>query len=207
IEEECLPVWQELRFQVQLAWTLHGIGYVAYRQGDFPAARSRLAESLTLFRQMEYSGGLLLTIERLGGLALARGQLQRAGRLFAAAASQRAATGARTALAPPPEYDRDVAAIRAGLTGEAFEAAWAEGQVMTLQQAIEYALRQDEKAEASLDRGPVAVRPLVPPLLAAKLALPTLSPALLPRPRLTARLNPASSSGGHAARLALLDAS
>src|SRR5262249_13639261 len=42
IYEECLPVWRELRFQVQLAWTLHGIGYVAYRQGGFPAARSPL---------------------------------------------------------------------------------------------------------------------------------------------------------------------
>src|SRR5262249_41207519 len=37
--------------------------------------------------------------------------------------------------------------------------------------------------------------------------LPALSPGLLPRPRLTARLNPTPSSGAQAARLALLDAS
>jgi ATP/maltotriose-dependent transcriptional regulator MalT len=221
IYEECLPVWQELRFQVQLAWTLHGIGYVAYRQGDFPAAHSRLAESLTLFREMEYSGGLLLTIERLGGLALARGQFQRAGRLFAVAASQRAATGARTALAPPQEYDRDVAAVRAGLTGEAFEAAWAEGQAMTVRRAIDYALQEDEppesatRAERGRDDGADVSRAL--PLLATKLARPRLPPSLVPRPRLIDRFDrttPAhrvlaegKGAARHPARIALLNAS
>src|SRR5262249_37061106 len=44
-------------------------------------------------------------------------------------------------------------------------------------------------------------------LLATKLAPPALSPGLLPRPRLTARLNPIPSSGVPVARLALLGAS
>jgi predicted ATPase/DNA-binding SARP family transcriptional activator len=143
IYEECLPVWRELRSQVQVAWVLHGIGYVAYRQGDFPVACSRLAESLTLFREMDYTGGLVRTLDRLGGLAVARGDMERACRLLAAAASQRAATGGRTALAPPQEFEGDVAAVRSNLNPEAFAAAWAEGQAMTLAQAIEYALQED----------------------------------------------------------------
>jgi non-specific serine/threonine protein kinase len=142
IYEECLPVWRELRSQVQVAWVLHGIGYVAYRQGDFPVACSRLAESLTLFREMDYTGGLVRTLDRVGGLAVARGEMERAARLLAAAASQRAATGGRTALAPPEEFERDVAVVRADLGPAAFAAAWAEGQAMTLAEAIEYALQE-----------------------------------------------------------------
>ena len=38
------------------------------------------------------------------------------------------------------EYDRDVATARQSLGEEAFSVAWAEGRVMTMEQAIEYAL-------------------------------------------------------------------
>ena len=38
------------------------------------------------------------------------------------------------------EYDRTVAAVRSALSKEAFEAAYAKGQEMTLEQAIEFAL-------------------------------------------------------------------
>ena len=37
IYEECLPVWRELGFQRLLAWSLHGLGYVAYRYA-YPGA-------------------------------------------------------------------------------------------------------------------------------------------------------------------------
>ncbi len=38
------------------------------------------------------------------------------------------------------ELDRDLAATRAQLDAAAFEAAWAEGQAMTLEEAMAYAL-------------------------------------------------------------------
>jgi ATP/maltotriose-dependent transcriptional regulator MalT len=216
IYEECLPAWREMRFQVEEAWVLHGIGYVAYRQGDFPAARSRLAESLTLFREMEYTGGLIRTLERFCGLAVAQGELERAARLLAAVASQRAATGARTALAPPQEWERDVAAVRAGVGAEAFATAWAEGQAMTLQRAIEYALQHEGEPE----RRPAVTEPPLRhtvPLLSTKLGLPAVPASLLPRPRLMACLDSFAPSlthliapspmGGRPTRVALLVAS
>jgi ATP/maltotriose-dependent transcriptional regulator MalT len=205
IYEECLPVWRELRSQVQVAWALHGIGYAAYQQGDFPVARYRLAESLTLFREMDYTGGLVRTLERLGGLAVAQGELARACRLLAVTATQRA-IGARTALAPPQEFLQDVAAVRSHLEPEAFAAAWAEGQGMTLEQAIEYALHEKDRTGPGPDRA-AADHALALPLLTTKLAPPALSPSLLPRPRLTARLHLGASTSGRSARLALLDAS
>jgi hypothetical protein len=42
-------------------------------------------------------------------------------------------------FADQPEYDRQVASVRAHLGKAAFPTAWAEGQAMTLQQAIDYA--------------------------------------------------------------------
>jgi hypothetical protein len=54
---------------------------------------------------------------------------------------------------PPPianraEYERTVAAAQAALSEEAFVAAWAEGRVMTQEQAVAYALEPESVAPA-----------------------------------------------------------
>jgi hypothetical protein len=48
------------------------------------------------------------------------------------------------------EYDRTLVAVRAQLSVEAFAAAWAEGQAMTLEQAISYALEASDSDEVHL---------------------------------------------------------
>jgi hypothetical protein len=50
------------------------------------------------------------------------------------------ATGGDFHPADRAEYDRNVAAARAHLPATAFAAAWAEGQAMSLEQAVTYAL-------------------------------------------------------------------
>src|SRR5262249_10938159 len=133
----------------QVAWGLHGLGYVAYQLGDFPASRTLLTESLRMFQEMEITQGLDLTLQRLGGLAVAEGQMQRAARLLATGAQQRAATGTVLAPATQEVIDQDVAAVRAALGAEAFAAAWAAGAVMTLEQAIADALREEEPPDVA----------------------------------------------------------
>src|SRR5262249_22080258 len=111
------------------------------------------------------------------------------------------------------EYDRYRSAARKALGEEPFAIAWAEGRAMTPEQAVASALQDVTEAEPRLsaargrDRGAAAGRGRALTPLATKLAPPALSPGLLPRPRLTARLNPIPSSGVPVARLALLDAS
>ena len=41
------------------------------------------------------------------------------------------------------EYERELAGLRAGLDENTFNLHWAEGQSMNMEQAIEYALKQD----------------------------------------------------------------
>jgi DNA-binding NarL/FixJ family response regulator len=43
------------------------------------------------------------------------------------------------------DYEGDLAAARAGLDEQSFAAAWSEGRAMTLEQAVEYALSQEER--------------------------------------------------------------
>jgi DNA-binding CsgD family transcriptional regulator len=44
------------------------------------------------------------------------------------------------------EYDRGVAATRAGLTEATFDTAWSEGRAMTPEEAVAYALGTEESA-------------------------------------------------------------
>jgi hypothetical protein len=66
--------------------------------------------------------------------------LRRAARLFGAAETLHAGIRFELSAAERAEHDQAIAAARAALVEEAFAAAWAEGQAMTIEQAIQLAL-------------------------------------------------------------------
>ena len=73
-------------------------------------------------------------------MASADGQPERAVRLFGAAAALLDTLKASLAPADRNDYERTVATLRAQLGTQRFTAAWADGQALTLEQAIAYAI-------------------------------------------------------------------
>ncbi len=63
-------------------------------------------------------------------------------RLFGAAAARREQIGFAIDPADRSDYDRDVAAAQPRLSPGEWEAGWAEGKAMTLEQAIAYGLAE-----------------------------------------------------------------
>jgi hypothetical protein len=45
------------------------------------------------------------------------------------------------------DYDRQVKAVRAILTAEAFDQAWDEGRAMSLDEAVRYALDEQDRRD------------------------------------------------------------
>ncbi len=76
----------------------------------------------------------------LGGVAGAEGQTVRSARLFGAGEAVFAGLGTHIESTDRDLYDRDLAAARAQLDEQVWQHAWAEGQAMSLEQAISYAL-------------------------------------------------------------------
>lgn len=81
-------------------------------------------------------------------MAASQGQFARAARLWEAADAVRQICGVRL---PPlthslTGYEERVGAVRVELGQEAFEEAWIEGGRMALEQAVEYALSEEESA-------------------------------------------------------------
>jgi hypothetical protein len=124
-----------------IAASLNNLGYVGIAQGDYQNATVFLTESLNMFREVGSKQGI---IECLGGFAeVADGndQPERAVRLLGAAQALLGTIGARFETHDRVEFESLVNAARAALNDATFAAAWAEGRAMTLEQAIDYALR------------------------------------------------------------------
>ena len=125
------------------AEALRSLGFLASRQGEYDQAVAHFKESLGVYRHL----GNKAEIQRLlEGMAMAVGsqrQPLRAARLLGAAEALREALGVVLHTADRPDHDRAVADIRSVVGEEAFNAAWAGGRTMALEQAIEYALRED----------------------------------------------------------------
>ena len=142
--EQVLGLFRELGNYERVVWTLHGLGFLALCQNDLSTARSLLNESLMMFCDSEDRPGKVRSLDRFANLALAEGQARRAVRLLGAADAARESIGAPQPPSEREEYDRIIRAARLELEGDAFAEVWDEGRAMSLERAVEYALRDEE---------------------------------------------------------------
>jgi non-specific serine/threonine protein kinase len=101
---------------------------------------AKLGESLEVRQEIGDKGGIAWCIERLGEVAVAQGNPEKAVRLLSAAAALRISIGSVIDPADQPEYQKRRAALRSELGEKRFTETWEEGRILTLDQAIAYAL-------------------------------------------------------------------
>jgi predicted ATPase/DNA-binding CsgD family transcriptional regulator len=131
--EEHLALAKAIDFQSGIIGTLTFLGRLALEQGNAAAANGLFKESLALLRETRKDLPLAVATNLQGiGVTLATlGRLTEAVRLWGAAEALCAFLPEERAFVA-----RASAAARAGLGDEAFTAAWAEGQAITLEQAL-----------------------------------------------------------------------
>jgi tetratricopeptide (TPR) repeat protein len=138
--EERLAICRELGDSALLIHALGGMGHLARDEGDYARARAFYQESLLLRQRLGDLFALAQSLEDLAALAGREQQAERATRLLGAAEAFCETLGARPPVASVEEYERIVSEGRAALGEAAFDAAWAEGRAMTLEQAVAEAL-------------------------------------------------------------------
>ena len=112
----------------------------AAADGDLPRAYALLGEALAFFHQWHDRPGLATCLEALAALAAREREAVRAMRLVGAALTVREAADAPLPPTEREKFERDIAPVSAALGEEGVATAVAEGQAMTLDQAINYAL-------------------------------------------------------------------
>ena len=123
--------------------TLINLGLAARGQGDHGRAISSFERSLVISQRAGREASIINALEGMAGLAGARGDAPQAARLWGAAEAGREATG--IAL-PPVEralHEPHLASARSRLGTAAWEEALSGGRAMSLDEAAEYALEQE----------------------------------------------------------------
>jgi predicted ATPase len=154
---ESLALFREINAKGDIPASLHNLGHVALRRGDYKRARALFEESLALHRELGNNLGIAESLAGFAGVEAVESQVAagsveegemgqsrkalRAARLFGAYDALRGATDAPLWPAERADYSRNVAIVRAQVDEAAWERAWQEGQAMSMEQAIEYALQ------------------------------------------------------------------
>ncbi len=132
-----------------VALALQVQGFARIDLGEMEPAWACLTEALTLDRMLGQLDMLTREIGAMAMIVLARGDPVRAARLTGAMTALREQIGAYLEEPLRPRFDRMLAAIRSALSDAAFEAAWAAGREMTLDEAIACALESRPPDAAS----------------------------------------------------------
>ena len=140
--EPCLALAQEFGFTWQFIIALRGLGYVEIMEGGLEQASVTFKKGVMTCRQAGMTRTHALFFSGLARVFVKMGKAQRATHLFSAARVLRLSEIAqRPEFKDMPNEQTLLNRLRAEMGVAAFQAAWAEGQTMTLEQAVEEAMR------------------------------------------------------------------
>jgi len=147
--EASLATMRELKDDWHIAYSLVILGLISCSEHRWGEATARYHEALRILQEVEGKSLIIEALEGLGLVAEAADEPERAARLLAAAESLRAATGALPIRPQDPGYARYRAHALARRCESAYPGAWAEGERMSLDQIIAYALETTGSDEPS----------------------------------------------------------
>jgi predicted ATPase/DNA-binding NarL/FixJ family response regulator len=156
--EESRALWEELGDEIGLALTLSGMASNASRRSEYAKAETLAKKALLLFHSLGSEVHTIGVLDLLADTWVEQGNAEGALRLQAAieALSEVDKQLQSDATATRPGHERSVSAARAQIDDGTFAKLWSEGQAMSLEEAMAYALEpiadgiiETEKASAS----------------------------------------------------------
>jgi predicted ATPase len=142
LTEEAVALFRELGNRVDVAFVLCNLGWIALLQDDLGRAADFYRESLSLSWEIGLNPIVQSALEGFACVAGARGETERAARLWGAAQTLHETKGIPRDTDFLAEADARISAVRSDMGEEAWEEAWNRGQAMTLDEAVSYALEE-----------------------------------------------------------------
>lgn len=144
--DQALTIAQELGDKVSIVGVLNNQGSLENVRGNYALATRLYRQSLVLAREVGLKQGIAEALEGVA-VAQAREHRERALHLMGASEALRQKIGGRVPSYKRAGHDQNVARVRKGLSEKTAEEAWVVGRLMSLDTAIEVALRDPEKPE------------------------------------------------------------
>jgi non-specific serine/threonine protein kinase len=123
-------------------WMMH----IAHLCSDDERVAILARQVLVTSQEIGRPAGAANALSRLAWVARVRNDPTRSCRLLAAAQALMEARGRHASSVDRDVHEAEVALLRASLGEEGFKAAWAEGEAMTLEQAVAYALGEADSS-------------------------------------------------------------
>jgi predicted ATPase/DNA-binding CsgD family transcriptional regulator len=144
LNEEAAQLYRKRGSRGGLRYALDNLGWAALVREDHERARALHEESLVLCKEIgdKFIGSA--SLEGLACSAASRGEAQRAARLFGGAATLREAVGYHQTPRERALGEPYLDAARSRLSEAEWEVEFAEGRNMGLEEAVEYALSEEE---------------------------------------------------------------
>lgn len=143
LAEEALTLYSRIGDIRGKAHALHNIAYITLRRGHPGRARALFRQSLNLAREIANKRDIVFALAGLAGASVGDMEPTWVARLFGAVEALLGGMEIHLEPAEDAEFVRNLAVVRARLNVESFATVWAEGQAITLEQAIEYALAEN----------------------------------------------------------------
>jgi len=144
LHEEALAMKRAIGDTMATAHSLGDLGWAEIERGNHARAQAALEEALLIFGEAGQRDGIAECFEGMGRIAQHRDDAHRAARMYGAAARLREELGAAHHPADLPRHESALAAIRAALGVDNFQAAWMAGRVMSLDDAVSYTLAREK---------------------------------------------------------------
>jgi predicted ATPase/DNA-binding CsgD family transcriptional regulator len=159
--EEALAISREIGYRLSGYISLYSLALASHVRGDHEQAAKLYVEGLELAVEAGDKANAAYCLEGLAGLIAARDEPELATRLFGASEALLEAVGAPLYAHAQDRalYDSAVRTLQSRSNEKAFEALWAEGRAMTLEQAVEHALAGGEEESASSSVAPAPSYP------------------------------------------------
>jgi predicted ATPase/class 3 adenylate cyclase len=138
--KEALEVFNQLRIKNFQLVARSELGHIARKTGDLSGAKSIYRETITGWQDVGNRGAIAHQLECFASIAITAEEPQRALKLFGAAEALRKRSNAPMTDSERVEYNHTIEQVRSLFEESNFKLLWAEGQSMTMEQAIEFAL-------------------------------------------------------------------
>jgi predicted ATPase/DNA-binding CsgD family transcriptional regulator len=142
--EESITLSSETGVFYQSFWARTFLAYILLRQGKLAQARLGFMDSLQRSRNIGRISGTVFVLEGLASLAVAQSRPERAASLFAWAGETRRTIGDPRPVNEQADVDRDLAVIRLQLDEAALRGCQDAGRAMSLEEAIAYAMSDQD---------------------------------------------------------------
>jgi Tfp pilus assembly protein PilF len=149
VYEDCLSLAHKAGDRWRELMMLSNFSFIYAHEGDYCRAYDFARQTMQLALELNSVYVTSDTFHMLAGSIAQLGQPEKAARLYGVAEAAFERLGAHVQAADLADYEHGLVAARALVDPVQFEALWAEGRSMKLEQAIEYALSDIPKILAN----------------------------------------------------------